>query len=461
MANSLIINPNFQDGDGGAITGITANTNFGTPANWTKSGTGFSRSGHVIPHGAITIPKYGTHCLVLGEDRTPNSSGTEVINADTQAYSQSFDFTYLSFLRIAFEAHNFTDSSLYFELKWGTTFFYTVGTANFSFQGTVNKNYAEHIAVPSSAPSGNQALNINLRNALTGTREKPSIYIAHVHPVRMPRFGSMRWCDTNLMKTAYDADSTKLTVSHGTASKGNLVDNAVNKTWTSGSVAAGTDITVSIDLSTAQFVNFAAIINHNCPTPASVISATPDTYYLEGSATSNFNAGSPEVSFPFRFKSGNMYIETNNNPFEYRYWRIRLDADSVTAHNISIGEIVIGLNKEILTNYAWEHSILSSYKNNVYETQWGEKFTYQRHRQDSYHLSFNDIRDSTMFQMQALLTDTLYGATNPLVLIPDPRKRECLFGRFQNEINQQILYKDYNRTDLIFTTEPIGVQLTA
>lgn len=468
MSSPLLLNPNFQDGDGDHDT-------IGTPSNWSKSGTLFSTtSGHCIPAGSKVVPKYGTHGLVIGIDALPNVSNTlSATSSETLSISQNIDCDRLSFIRIGREYNDFSDNAITLGFLADSTSFLCSGAGNALITGISplssssevfgNRNFADYIIYHTGSLSDIKALTLKLSNTSTGTRTIPSLYFSHIQPVSRPRLGGLKWCDSNLMKTAYDASAATLSVSHGTASKGNLVDNAVNKTWTSGSVAAGTDITVAIDLTaTTNFVNFIAIINHNIPEPNTSIAAAPDRLLLEGDTASTFDstAGAPAFAQEIQWRANNIYLEIFPIK-QYRYWRIRLDADAGTAHNISIGELYLGLTKEILSNYSWEHSILSSFKNNVYETQWGEKFTYQRHRQDSYELNFNDTRDATMFQIQALLNDTIYGSTNPFVLIPDPRKRECLFGRFQNEISQQILYKDYNRTSLIFTSESIGIQLTA
>lgn len=219
-----------------------------------------------------------------------------------------------------------------------------------------------------------------------------------------------RYIATNLL------DGATVTAT-GTAS-GSAVANLYNyrpsKTWISSIISANQRI--NIDLGSAKTTNFAALLNHNFPSGASVIiqghSVAPPASGAWSGAT---NLGT------FTIRTRDMWAAITATSFRYRSFYLENDGggDWTTGGAPIVGEAVIGTSVQLTRQFIVGGAFSLNHANIEHTTPGGIAWMAHISSARAWNISYSDVTEANRLEVETMHTATA-GAAKPVTWIPDP-----------------------------------------
>lgn len=215
------------------------------------------------------------------------------------------------------------------------------------------------------------------------------------------------------------ASTSTLTVSGSADSANypttNLTDSAPAPRWRA---SAKTGVWIKVNLGSAQTVKFAALLNHNLTTGATVT--------LEGHASDSW--GAPSYSASMTWRSPHIFLVLSQS---YQWWRITI-TDSGNTYFPSVGEFYIGSLVTFTTNVDFPQRG-KSYCNTRADFPSGQIAAVNISNLKNYTLAWGYASSTTLAEIQAL-HDACQGAVLPVCFLPDTASTELIYGKLSDDL---------------------------
>ncbi len=224
--------------------------------------------------------------------------------------------------------------------------------------------------------------------------------------------------------TAVAAGTTTLTSSaDATYPATNLKILPISKTWRSvAGVLSNVDITM--DFGSAQSVNLLALINHNLTSTATIAVAAGTT-----SGVSNYSN-----TIAWRKYDAFLYLTVSQS---YRYWRIRITDSASTDNYIEAGYVIAASATQLASSFSYGWAEVDQYVNNEVSSEFGVPYIDELFYRMQFSFSFVNKPSAEVSVIRTLFQGAKRNVT-PMFFIPDTVTNDGYFGRFQNDLIQNI-----------------------
>ena len=201
---------------------------------------------------------------------------------------------------------------------------------------------------------------------------------------------------------------------------------------------------IAIDFGSSVAISFAAIINHNLTSGATITLKAGTTV-----AVSDFSVAVTRREF-------DAYLEIAQQT--YRYWQIAFADASNPDGYIQVGYIQLGVLLSFAKGYVAETPFDDEMVNVRQQTQAGVPAIRHLYRRVSRVFSFRNMEISQRNEIRTVYT-SLQGDATPIFVIPDETIYEGYFGRFINETLRSVPGFLWGIEQLYFREESRGFSM--
>jgi hypothetical protein len=194
--------------------------------------------------------------------------------------------------------------------------------------------------------------------------------------------------------------------------KENLQSEPVSEPYRS---TTDSDIDIDIDLGSAKSLDFAALVNHNITSSATV------TLYAGTSSSPSTNAN------VFTWKKFDMFRYLSS-PLNFRYWRIRVQDSTNPDTYISVGRALLGATSVFTKNYR-RLTRSPIYINARYASDMLSPSVVALARVYSLGFEWSVLTKAQADEITGAV-DALSGDASPVFVVPDTDVNEGYYGRF-------------------------------
>ncbi len=197
----------------------------------------------------------------------------------------------------------------------------------------------------------------------------------------------------------------------------------ISKTWRSvAGVLSNVDIT--LDFGSAKTVNLLSLNNHNLTATATIAIAAGTT-----AAVSNYS-----TTIAYRKYDAFTYLTSSQS---YRYWRFRITDTASTDNYIEAGYVMAGNATQLVTTFQYGWTQTDQYVNNEVSSEFGVPYIDELFYRMGFAFTFVNKPQAEINTIRTLFQGVKRNVT-PMFFIPDTGTNDGYFGRFQNDLTQNV-----------------------